>query len=312
MKDPIGAWFRIIRIQFYPMTWIAYSLGAVSAVAVGARFHLGAYIVGYICLFLIELATILMNEYFDYESDVRNQNAGPYTGGSRMLPEGRLTHVAVRTAAFYVLGLMVASGVALVFVTRGIPTSGTIVLLLLGLLLGLGYTTPPFKFSYRGMGELVVGLIHGPYVVVCGFFLQTGTVASSLPWLLSVPVFFAVFAAITLAGLPDRPADAYASKRTLAVLHGPKKAALMAFVFTLGAAAAAITLVTLNTFTRAAGITYVAIAVPFAVLVSIAIARVIKTEAFDRRIDAAMQAALSYIIVFGVVPLVALLLLIRP
>ncbi len=312
MKDPIGAWFRIIRIQFYPMTWIAYSLGAVSAVAVGARFHLGAYLLGYMCLFLIELATILTNEYFDYESDVRNRNASPYSGGSRTLPEERLTHVAVRSAALYVLGLMVASGVALVILTPAIPTPGTIAFLLIGLLLGLGYTTPPFRFSYRGMGELVVGVIHGPFVIMCGFFLQTGTVTSSLPWLLSVPVFFAVFAAITLAGLPDRPADAQVSRRTLAVLHGPRKAALAAIVFTLAAAAAAVTLVALNVFTRTIGIIYVAIAVPFAVIVSIAIARVVTTEAFDRRIDAAMQVAIGYVIVFAVVPLVALLWLIRP
>jgi hypothetical protein len=31
MKEKIFAWIKIIRLHFYPMTWIAYGMGATAA-----------------------------------------------------------------------------------------------------------------------------------------------------------------------------------------------------------------------------------------------------------------------------------------
>jgi 1,4-dihydroxy-2-naphthoate octaprenyltransferase len=40
MKDKVLAWLKIIRLQFYPMTWVAYSLGAVAASSHSQKFDL--------------------------------------------------------------------------------------------------------------------------------------------------------------------------------------------------------------------------------------------------------------------------------
>ena len=48
-------------------------------------FNLGVFLLGYLIIFLIELATVLTNEYYDYQTDKVNLNAGFFTGGSRVV-----------------------------------------------------------------------------------------------------------------------------------------------------------------------------------------------------------------------------------
>ncbi len=89
----VKACLRAMRLQFYPMTWLAYTAGALGAAKVnGSTFQWRAYLWGYVCLFFLELSTVLTNDLFDYESDRKNVLYGPFTGGSRTLVEGRLTH----------------------------------------------------------------------------------------------------------------------------------------------------------------------------------------------------------------------------
>lgn len=79
------AWLKIARIQFYPMTFIAYGLGAVCAFITFHRFSISIFLLGYTALFLVELCAILANEYYDYDTDRINKNFSIFTGGSRIL-----------------------------------------------------------------------------------------------------------------------------------------------------------------------------------------------------------------------------------
>ena len=45
---------------------------------------------GWACSAFFEVTTVFTNEYFDLESDRRNKNFGPFTGGSRVLVDGRI------------------------------------------------------------------------------------------------------------------------------------------------------------------------------------------------------------------------------
>lgn len=40
------------------------------------------YLLGYLTLFFLEAATVFLNDWFDFDSDRRNRNAGLFTGGS--------------------------------------------------------------------------------------------------------------------------------------------------------------------------------------------------------------------------------------
>lgn len=175
MKRKILAWLKIVRLHFYPMTWIAYSMGAAAASSNIKKWDPKVYIIGYLVLFFIELSTILVNEYYDYDTDRLNKNFGPFTGGTRVLVEGQLGFPEVRAGIWTSLILTVSFGYLLIRTDMQVSSVSILLLILLGLFLGLGYTAPPLKFTYRGLGELTVAVTHSPYVILCGYVFQGGS-----------------------------------------------------------------------------------------------------------------------------------------
>ena len=298
-------WLRIMRLQFYPMTFLAYSVGAAAATVRGAGFSVGGYLLGYLFLFLLELCTILANELYDLPTDRINLNASPFNGGSRVLVEGKLQPGQVRKAMVIAICLVAGSGLLLVSMCKPSSRLWVLVLLTAGIFMGLGYTVPPIKFCHRGFGELVVGLTHSPYVIICGFVFQGGSLTDPVPWLLSVPLFFAVVSAITLSGIPDHKADKAVAKRTFSVIFGRPKACLLAIVFAVLALLTALPAYHFEGLGREKSL--ILIAIPHCILLVGAIIALMRSTNYDRRINGIMQLALSYIIWFGIIPLAACL-----
>jgi len=298
-----AAWFRIARLQFYPMVIITYGVGAAIASAQTGQFNWTWCILGWACLFLIELATVMSNEYLDYASDRVNKNTSPFTGGSRMLVDGPLTFPEVRRAIIGVLVLFTAAAAALVSILPPEHRLVTAMWLLLGVVLGIGYTAPPLRLSYRGLGELDVAFTHSAYVILVGYVVQTGVSSNPLPWLVSIPSFFAVLSANTLAGIPDHEADASVRKRSLSVLLGHRAAATIAIVSALAAAGAGMWLWRSGMIGGRVGMVFAA-AVVHALALTVALSGFLRSGSYDRRIDPIMINALNFIIWFGIIPLI--------
>lgn len=303
-----AAWLAALRLQFYPMSWMAYTLGALIAVrgtgAVPARpWDAAAYWVGYAFLFLLEAATVFGNEWFDRDTDRRNGNHGPFNGGSRVLVGGRLPETAWRRGCGAVLlGALACAG----WLAERHAGSAAVPLALAALaVLALGYTVPPLKLSWRGLGELDVALTHGVGVVLVGHLLQGGAWHDPLPWLAGVPIGLAVLPAIVLAGVPDADADRAAGKRTLAVALGPRRAGWLALALVPLAPAAVWAL-----DAHAAGRALYGGVLPFAlahagVLVAV-LWRRLRAGLGCERIDGPMVVALSFILWFAAWPLLRL------
>jgi 1,4-dihydroxy-2-naphthoate octaprenyltransferase len=296
------AWLRIARLHFYPPVAVLYVMGALAGRAQTGRFDGALCALGYAYLFLVGLATSMSNEYLDHSADAANANAGPFSGGSRVLVEGRLGFGEVRAA----IGLAVAAAlsVALVLIARA-PAAHQIplaVLLALGLLLGLGYSLPPLKLSYRGLGELDVAFMHSTFVTVFAYVLQDGDWRDPLPYRLSVPSFFAVLSAITLAALPDHVADASAGKQSWSVLAGRRTAAAIALLAAVAAALSGVWLWLAGIVGGAVGVLFVLAAAHALVLVA-ALARYIRAGAPAGRIDALLVNVLAFTLWFGLIPL---------
>ena len=299
-QDRLAVWLRALRLQFYPMTWIAYTVGAL--LAVGAQpLNLGAYWIGYLCLFALEAATVFSNEYFDYDSDRRNANAGPFNGGSRVLVEGLVGMGAMRAAfasALVLFGL--ASWWLLAGAVAG-PGVGAVTLAVLTVL-ALGYTVPPLKLSYRGWGEFDVALTHSLGVILCGYVFQGGSVAAWQPWVVSLPLFLSVLPAITLSGIPDLEADWHAGKRTMVVRIGVQRALRLAFWTALAAAAVAVLIDVLLFGQRLYG-PMIWVAVLHAVALSALLVRRWRNPQREVGFNTLMVVSLSFILWFGVLPL---------
>jgi 1,4-dihydroxy-2-naphthoate octaprenyltransferase len=285
------------------MIFIAYSLGGAMATTQGSIFSASRFWWGYAFLFLLELCTILANELYDQFTDSINVNASPFNGGSRVLVEGKLTPEAVRKAIVVLLCVLVGISFVILLISNMSSRAWVGLMLATGMVLGLGYTVPPLRFCYRGMGELVVGITHSPYVILFGFMFQASSLGSPRPWVISIPLFFAVLAAITLAGIPDFRADQTVEKKTLSVVFGRKRACLLAIVFATVAVAMAGLVLQFLALERW-GYLLIMVAIPHWIVLTVAIGRFIKSGHYDRKINGIMQLALTYIIWFAIVPLV--------
>lgn len=280
------------------MSILAYSIGALlwPGGLDGAAFAFGL-----ICMAALKVATVLTNEIYDQESDARNHNWGPFTGGSRALHEGGFRPAALWRGAQVALAISALAACGLLFVADA-PLA---VLAVLGPLavLALGYTVPPLRLSHRGLGELDVALTHGPGVVLLGYVAQGGDVLAARPWLFGLVIGLAVLPAIILAGIPDKEADAAAGKRTLVVRLGADTALRLAFVVLVLSALGALAL---SMGPGAIGPGLALVAVPHAAVLAWLLARRLRTGVQKSRIDMLIGAALLYIGWFVILPIVEL------
>jgi 1,4-dihydroxy-2-naphthoate polyprenyltransferase len=297
-RKTLGAWIAALRLQFHPMAWGAYGIGAAGALHASGKFDAAAFWLGWLSLFCLEVLTVFTNEYFDYESDRRNRNFGPFTGGSRVLVDGRISAARMRVGiASAALGFLLAS-----FALAAIVPMSRLVPLGLIAILAVGYTTPPLKLCWRGLGELDVALTHSTAIILCGFLFQGGAWDTSFPELVSVPLFLAVLPAIILSGIPDYAADHAVGKRSLAVQLGPRAATRIAQATTVAAALAAL----LWQYGGVAAASFAGIAivvVPHAALQTWLLERYLRGGRPPGRIDGLMALSLLYIVWFVAVPL---------
>jgi putative NADPH-quinone reductase/1,4-dihydroxy-2-naphthoate octaprenyltransferase len=233
--DRLLAWVKALRLQFYPMSWMGYTIGALGA---GGRLDGGRYWLGYLFLFFLEVATVFANDWFDFESDRRNRHHGPFNGGSRMLVQGDISFDQMAGGIAFALGAaLVCAAMLLPAPHAGMSLSAPGAALLAMMVLALGYTVPPLKLSWRGLGEIDVGITHSFGVLLVGYLLQDGAWRNGFPWLVSLPLCLSILPSILLSGFPDMEADLAAGKRTLASRLGHRGTLLAAMAPTLLAAA---------------------------------------------------------------------------
>ncbi len=301
------SWIKISRLHFYPMPWVAYSLGAVAAYSMYREFNLSIYVLGYVFLFLVELCSVFTNEYFDFKTDMQNKNPGFFNGGSRVLVENRLVFKEVRTAIALLLLLILGTGYVLLKISSDVQPVLMVSFLFIGLFLGLGYTLPPLKFSYHGIGEIVVAVTFSSYLILCGYVFQSGEWKDAFPWLISIPLLFAIFSAITISGVPDFQADRAAKKSTIAVIFGPRVAIILSCICICFAAISWIALYYFEILKGWSGV-FIFVVLLHALVLLTVLFKLMRSAHFGRKINKVMVLTLLYMLWFCLIPLLSLVL----
>lgn len=166
-----------------------------------------------------QLFILFVNDWADQESDRHNTTFNSFSGGSRVLAEGKLSRSQLGRGALLALVLVLglAGHVAYHHDRWWLP-----VFALAGVLLVVGYSLPPLKAAYRGHGEWLQALGVGTILPVVGYYLQSGRLDA--PWQLLLPCLMIAFAGNITTGLPDHPSDAATNKRSHAVRLGQRRA----------------------------------------------------------------------------------------
>ena len=186
-------------------------------------------------IFCIEIAKNASGEIFDFDSGtdqaVAPEDRSPFSGGKRVLIDGLLTrrHTIAISAVTYLLGI----ALGLIIVAYREPR--VLWLGVVGVAFAFFYHAPPFKFSYRGLGELVVGLCYGPLIAAGTYLVQRGAITLET---ISVSTVLGLLIAAFLwvNEFPDYRADLASGRLNLVVRLGRPKAARAFLVIVMVAA----------------------------------------------------------------------------
>jgi 1,4-dihydroxy-2-naphthoate octaprenyltransferase len=187
---------------------------------------------------LVQLAINVSNDVFDTAQGADDANVTPtrFSGGSRVIQYGLVSFrgMAALAAALWAGGALVG---LLLLALRGSPA--LLAIGVLGLIVGLGYTAPPLKLVYRGLGEIAVAVGFGPLMLLGAYVVQSGGALAWEPFVASIPVALLVALILYVNEIPDRRGDAHAGKRTLPVRFG-RQAVIAGYRIAVIAAYAAI------------------------------------------------------------------------
>ncbi|MFN3611259.1 prenyltransferase [Tepidimonas sp.] len=214
----LSAAWRLSRPGFLWVTVAGVALGLAMAAACGCGFD---PLRAGVTLALAAMAHAAANVWNDYHDALSGADAlnpaplSPFTGGSRVIPDGAASPTHARRLALGLTGLVVLGGLWLALTAGG----GLIAIGLGGLLLGWAYSAPPLRLMARGAGELTVALAW--WLVVLGAYYTQRGQWLIVPMVSAIPFALLVAAILLVNGLPDAPWDAQVGKRTLAVRLGP-------------------------------------------------------------------------------------------
>jgi 1,4-dihydroxy-2-naphthoate octaprenyltransferase len=220
LKLYFSAWWKLSRVPFLSVGILPLILGFVLAWRWGYKGPLGLYVLSIMAVILIMWMTYYVGEWNDLEGDRVNQNFNQFSGGSRVLVKEALP-------AWFslVLGYGCLAGAILIgfYIYLQYQTDlRTLVLGGVGIFFGFFYSNKPFRWSYQGLGEIIIGFCYGWLPIATGFFLFTGFFSPQI-FLLSIPVGLSIFNVILINEFPDKEADQAIGKKNLVVRFGKER-----------------------------------------------------------------------------------------
>lgn len=205
-------WFQAARLPSVVNIFIPLWFG----VAITGHFLTNVEIVLLLLLsFLFSLTIVFLNDAADVKADKNNNNYTMYSGGSRVIQEGKISQESLSKAGYSVAVLLVIVGVVLSIVTKN-----TFLFLypIVSIVLLFSYSYPPVKLNYRGGGELLQGIGCGIVLPMFGFSLFSGSHLFDFSILLPYCLFH--IASSIGTSLPDAEADIKSNKKTIAAIYG--------------------------------------------------------------------------------------------
>jgi 1,4-dihydroxy-2-naphthoate octaprenyltransferase len=210
-------WYRATRPFSFTASIIPILVGGACALLVGG-FSPVAFL---LCLaggIALQAGTNLTNDYYDYKLGADHSGS---LGPSRVIQEGWLSPRAVLLGG---IGFFVVGGAA-GFLLVSIAGWPILLLGLIGVPLAYGYTAPPLKLAYRGLGELNVFVLMGPLMVAGGFLVHRAA-GLGVALTASLPIGCLVAAILHANNVRDLDDDRALGKKTLATIVGPGLAKL--------------------------------------------------------------------------------------
>ena len=229
----IKSWVAASRLPAQIFIFPALLFGQAIHFSLTGAFDLTTFILLTLYGIAMHFFIVYINDVADFDTDKENNTFLPFSGGSRVLVDGKLTKRQLLTAGLIMAGAVLYLGGMLGQLNREFTIPIWVVF---GLFLMHAYSFAPIKLSYRGFGEILQMLGVGLVLPVVGYLAQGGTY-DALPWLLIITLLPAQYAMAISTSLPDYPSDKKSNKRTTVVALGVQNSIrLMLILFGLATA----------------------------------------------------------------------------
>ncbi|MGG3466455.1 1,4-dihydroxy-2-naphthoate polyprenyltransferase [Neobacillus pocheonensis] len=208
-------WWQLTRPHTLTAAFVPVLLGTALALKSG-KIHFGLFFAMLIASLLIQAATNMFNEYFDFKRGLDNEHSVGI--GGTIVRDG-IKPKTVLQLALSLYGISLLLGVYICMNTSWM-------LALVGLIcmsVGYLYSGGPLPIAYTPFGELFSGFFMGMLIILISFFIQTGSV-NSTSILISIPIMVLVGAINFSNNIRDLEGDKENGRKTLAILLGKNKA----------------------------------------------------------------------------------------
>jgi 1,4-dihydroxy-2-naphthoate polyprenyltransferase len=223
LKRTWKIWWELIRPHTLTAAFVPVLLGTVIALLEdGVNWLLFAAMM--IASILIQAATNLFNEYYDFKRGLDTEESVGIGGG--IVRHGMTPRLIMSLAlGMYAIALII--GIYICAASSWWLAAVGLVCMLVGYL----YTGGPLPISYTPFGELFSGLFMGFLIILIAYFIQTGNV-SSTAILIAIPSGILVGLINLSNNLRDHDGDKAHGRKTMPVVMGRKNAlTFMAIMF---------------------------------------------------------------------------------
>ena len=215
-KSKLKEFFMCTRPHSYPASIAPVLFGATYALGYEIKFSILKFILFLLACLLIQAATNLFNEYYDYKHGLDKIDSEGISGS---IVKGNLSPREVMVGALVLYALAFILGLILTFMT-------SLYVLLVGLvcmLAGYFYTGGKYPIAYSPFGEVVSGFFMGTIIISLSFYFQTGYVNADII-VVSLPLFIMIGAILLANNIRDLDNDKESGRRTYAILVGRNNA----------------------------------------------------------------------------------------
>ncbi|HLQ70407.1 MAG TPA: 1,4-dihydroxy-2-naphthoate polyprenyltransferase [Bacillota bacterium] len=224
-KDGFQIWWRLLRPHTLTASFIPVFVGTMLATSEGT-FHLGIFLAMLMASMLIQAATNMFNEYYDFKRGLDNEHSVGI--GGTIVRDGIKPKTVLNLAILFFL-IAILLGVYICMASSWwIAVIGSA-----SMLIGYLYTGGPIPIAYTPFGELFSGFLMGTVIICISYFVQTLVLTTNVIYI-SIPIAIFIASILLSNNIRDLDGDKENGRRTLAILLGRKKAILfLAFLFML-------------------------------------------------------------------------------
>lgn len=170
-------------------------------------------IVMLIACLLIQAATNMFNEYFDYKRGLDDHTSVGI--GGAIVRNGMSPKTVYNLAiAFYIIAAILGIYICM---------KSSWLVLIVGIIcmaVGYFYTGGPIPISWTPFGEIFAGFFMGFMIIMITFFIQTGNYYHFYPALMSIPVSINIGMINMANNIRDRVKDKASGRKTYVILVG--------------------------------------------------------------------------------------------